>query len=102
MEERHIEHNIEDFDNKSNLAYLAFLGMLLTPIPRMNILGKYDSETQIKMLENSLSDNELKTQLKNVNTYLIYKTMILTKINIDELKLAESDITTHLQNFINS
>lgn len=26
----------------------------------MNILGKYDSETQIKMLDNSLSDNELK------------------------------------------
>lgn len=34
--------------------------MLRTPIPRMNILGKYDSETQIKMLDNSLSDNELK------------------------------------------
>ena len=60
MEERHIEHNIEDFDNKSNLAFLAFLGMLLSPIPCMNILGKFDSETQIKMLENSLSDNELK------------------------------------------
>ena len=26
----------------------------------MHILGKFDSETQIKMLWNSLSDNELK------------------------------------------
>lgn len=34
--------------------------MLFTPIPCMNILGKFDSETQIKMLDNSLSDNELK------------------------------------------
>jgi hypothetical protein len=51
----------------------------------MDIFCKYDSETQIKMLENSLSDNELKElaesqgetienvkkQLKNVNIYLI-------------------------------
>lgn len=46
--------------NIENIISLAFLGMLFTPIPCMNILGKYDSETQIKMLDNSLSDNELK------------------------------------------
>lgn len=48
-------------DNKmQNIFGLSILGMLLTPILSMDILGKYDSETQIKMLENSLSDNELK------------------------------------------
>lgn len=50
-------YNIEGINNISNLP---FLGMLLTPISYMNILGKFDSDTQIKMLENSLSDNELK------------------------------------------
>lgn len=48
-------------DNKmQNIFGLSILGMLLTPILCMDILGKYDSETQIKMLDNSLSDNELK------------------------------------------
>lgn len=48
-------------DNKmQNIFGLSILGMLLTPILCMDILGKYDSEIQIKMLENSLSDNELK------------------------------------------
>jgi len=48
-------------DNKmQNIFGLSILGMLLTPIPCMDILGKYDSDTQIKMLDNSLSDNELK------------------------------------------
>lgn len=43
-----------------NLLSLAFLGMILTPIPCMDVLGKFESDTQIKMLENSISDNELK------------------------------------------
>jgi hypothetical protein len=43
-----------------NLFSLAFLEMILTPIPCMDVLGKFDSDTQIKMLENSISDNELK------------------------------------------
>lgn len=46
--------------NIENIISLAFLGMLLTPIPCMDVLGKFESKTQIKMLENSLSDNELK------------------------------------------
>lgn len=46
--------------NISDVTSLIFLGMLFTPIPCMDILGKFDSEIQIKMLENSLSDNELK------------------------------------------
>lgn len=44
----------------SKLNNKLLQSMLHTPIPRMNILGKFDSETQIKMLDNSLSDNELK------------------------------------------
>lgn len=47
-------------DNSTDIISLTFLGMLLTPIPCMNILGKYDSDTKIKMLDNSLSDTELK------------------------------------------
>lgn len=46
--------------DESNIISLAFLGMILTPIPCMDVLGKFESEIQFKMLENSLSDTELK------------------------------------------
>ena len=46
--------------NISGVTSLIFLGMLFMSIPCMDILGKFDSDTQIKMLGNSLSDNELK------------------------------------------
>lgn len=47
-------------DNSTDIISLAFLGMLLTPIPCLDVLGRFDSDTQLKMLGNSLSDNELK------------------------------------------
>lgn len=50
----------EESNKISKLNTELLQSMLRTPIPRMNILGKYDSDTQIKMLDNSLSDNELK------------------------------------------
>jgi hypothetical protein len=51
---------MKDKNNISDFFSLAFLGMLLNPIPCADIMCKFDSDTQIKMLENSLSDNELK------------------------------------------
>lgn len=50
----------EESNKISKLLTVSIQSMLHTPIPCMNILGKFDRETQIKMLENSLSDNELK------------------------------------------
>jgi hypothetical protein len=50
----------EESNKISKLLTVSVQSMLHTPIPCMNILGKFDRETQIKMLENSLSDNELK------------------------------------------
>ena len=53
-------NKMKDKNNISDFFSLAFLEMLLNPIPCADVLGKFDSETQIKMLDNSLSDNEIK------------------------------------------
>ena len=50
----------EQQPNMVDFFGLAFVNMILNPIPCMDILGKFDSEIQTKMLENSLSDTELK------------------------------------------
>lgn len=55
-----VQHPLNIPSNMADIISIAFLGMLLTPIHCLDILGKFDRETQIKMLENSLSDNELK------------------------------------------
>lgn len=53
------EHNIDGLNSILDPAFF-YVCTLFTSIPCMYILGKFDSETQIKMLDNSLSDNELK------------------------------------------